>query len=65
MPTRWSDREGNKRTGLVCALHFLYLNGRALEADPDKLADIVLAVAEGAMEKSQLTDWIRLHVQER
>jgi len=57
--------DGNKRTGLVCALHFLYLNGKSLEADPDELADVVLAVAEGKMEKSQLTEWLRLRLSER
>jgi death-on-curing protein len=54
--------DGNKRTGLVCALHFLFLNGRTIDADADELADVVLAVAEGNRNKDSLTAWIDGHL---
>jgi death on curing protein len=39
--------DGNKRTGLACALVFLGLNGWSLGAPPDELYAITMAVANG------------------
>lgn len=54
--------DGNKRTSLVCALHFLFLNGMTIEVDPDELADVVLDVTEGKREKPALAEWISGHL---
>jgi death-on-curing protein len=54
--------DGNKRTSLVCALHFLFLNGMTVEADPDELADVVLEVAEGKRDKPALAEWLSGHL---
>lgn len=54
--------DGNKRTALVCALHFLSLNGMAIEADPDELAEVVLEVASGTRDKDSLAQWIDGHL---
>ncbi len=54
--------DGNKRTSLVCALHFLFLNGNTVEADPDELAEIVLEVVEGKLDKHALAEWIGSHL---
>lgn len=54
--------DGNKRTALVRALHFLFLNGMAIEADPDELAEVVLEVASGTRDKDSLAQWIDGHL---
>lgn len=53
--------DGNKRTGLACALVFLHLNGVRIEADEDEIADLVIAVAEGRAGKGAVTDFLRRH----
>jgi death-on-curing protein len=54
--------DGNKRAGLAAAIAFLGLNGLWLEVEPDLLAEHVLKVAEGAMPKAELAEFIRRHV---
>ncbi len=51
--------DGNKRVGAVSALVFLILNGYDLEAPEDLLADTVLTVAKGEMDKAQISIFIR------
>ena len=51
--------DGNKRTGAVAALVFLLLNGYECEAPEDDLAVLVLAVARGEFEKSEVTAFLR------
>ena len=53
--------DGNKRTGAVCALVFLELNGVGIDADEDALADMVIAVAEGRAGKDAVADFLRAH----
>ncbi len=55
--------DGNKRIGLAAALAFLGLNGLWLEADPDALADLVLAVAAGKADKAEVAVFIKTHLQ--
>lgn len=50
---------GNKRVGVVSALVFLILNGFDVNAPEDELAEKVLAVARGEMEKAQVAVFIR------
>lgn len=46
--------DGNKRTGAVAALVFLSMNGFDFHAPEDDLAEMVLSVARGEMEKAQV-----------
>ena len=51
--------DGNKRVGAVAALVFLALNGFEFHASEDDLAEMVLAVARGEMDKAQVAVFIR------
>ena len=46
--------DGNKRTGLHCALLFLDLNGVRTSDGTDGLFELALAVARGEMEKPEI-----------
>jgi death-on-curing protein len=54
--------DGNKRVALAAGIAFLGLNGLWLEADPDELAETVLAVARGNLTKAGLAEYVRTHV---
>jgi death on curing protein len=51
--------DGNKRTALMCALVFLGLNGRRLEADPKGLYELVDGVAIGSVDKAEVAVFLR------
>jgi len=51
--------DGNKRTGLACALVFLELNGVSFEADPQELYELVLAVATHQAGDKDVATWLR------
>jgi len=51
--------DGNKRVGAVTALIFLYLNGFDFDAPEDDFAEMVLAVARGAIDKADVAVFIR------
>ncbi len=51
--------DGNKRTALMCALVFLGLNGRQLEAEPGALYDLVDGVAGGSIDKAEVSVFLR------
>ena len=51
--------DGNKRVGAVSALVFLDLNGFDFDAPEDDFAEMVLAVARGEVDKSQVSVFIR------
>ncbi len=51
--------DGNKRVGAVAALVFLDLNGFDFHASEDDFAEMVLAVARGEINKSQVAVFIR------
>ncbi|MGH2271901.1 type II toxin-antitoxin system death-on-curing family toxin [Anaerohalosphaeraceae bacterium U12dextr] len=53
--------DGNKRTGTVCAIVFLELNGIHVKPDNDALVDFVLAVAQGQKDKSQIAAFFKEH----
>ncbi|MBT8340065.1 MAG: type II toxin-antitoxin system death-on-curing family toxin [Desulfatitalea sp.] len=55
--------DGNKRVGAATALIFLYLNGFDFDAPEDDLADMVLAVARGDLDKADVVVFIRRHTQ--
>jgi len=51
--------DGNKRTGIACALVFLELNDIEINTSEDKLVDIVIAVAEGNATKDDIANFFR------
>ena len=53
--------DGNKRAGALSAFVFLQLNGYDLTATPNEFSEIVLAVAEGRLDKSGVADFFRRH----
>ncbi len=52
-------RDGNKRTGLACALVFLALNDCALDADGDELYALTMAVANSQAGDDEVTAYFR------
>jgi death-on-curing protein len=53
--------DGNKRVGTAAALTFLMLNGVETKIPDQALVATVLAVAQGATEKSALAVFLRKH----
>ncbi len=53
--------DGNKRIGLEAALVFLELNGHSIEADDEQLVELVLGVAQGQIDKTQIAQFFRIH----
>ena len=51
--------DGNKRTGVACALIFLELNGISTEVDAFPLYEALVAVAERRMTKAELAERFR------
>ena len=52
--------DGNKRTAAAAALTFLYMNGYEItEQYPEELADVVLAMLLGRMDREALGLWFR------
>ena len=47
--------DGNKRVGTNSAITFLLMNNWEPNFDPDELADLVLSVASGVVDKTALT----------
>lgn len=54
--------DGNKRTGLACALVFLELNGVSFEADPQELYELVLRVATHQVGDKDVATWFRQRI---
>ena len=52
--------DGNKRTAYVLCRTFLKLNGHDIDATDIEKYQTFLAVAERALDESQLAQWIRL-----
>lgn len=53
--------DGNKRTALLAARAFLFLNGVALEpAEEDEVLTMV-AVADGALDERRLAQWLKVN----
>jgi death-on-curing protein len=53
--------DGNKRAALAAALLFLGFNGLQLSAPDHALTDLVLAIAEGRMGKSESAVFFKKH----
>jgi death-on-curing family protein len=54
--------DGNKRAGAATALTFLELNGIETKIRNLALVDMVMAIAQGKMEKTAITEFLRKHV---
>jgi death-on-curing protein len=53
--------DGNKRTGGVSAIVFLYMNGVPLESDQDSFESMVRSVAQGKLKKADVAEFFRKH----
>jgi death-on-curing protein len=51
--------DGNKRTGLACTLLFLALNNVSIDATPDELFTMTLALQSGRISDYDLSSWLR------
>jgi len=51
--------DGNKRTGLITGLQFLYDNGLSCEHDvsDDELADVIIGLADSKISQEKLSAW--------
>lgn len=56
--------DGNKRTGFLCLLRFLEVNGYSLAASNDELYQFTMDVATSAMDKDAIGAWIRARLRE-
>lgn len=52
-------RDGNKRTGLACALVFLHLNGHTLHVDPRELYALTMQAALGKADDETVAAYLR------
>ena len=50
--------DGNKRTGLLCARAFLFLNGWDLEPEETDEVEAIVALAAGALDQAALATWL-------
>ena len=53
--------DGNKRIGAHVMLVFLALNGIELQHTQTELSDVILQLAAGTIQSSDLLDWILTH----
>jgi death-on-curing protein len=53
--------DGNKRTGLACALAFLSLNGVRIESTENDLYELAIGVANGEVSKAQAAVFFQEH----
>ena len=58
-------RDVSNRAGLMAALVFLGLNDLELEADADRLTELVLGVAAGKVSKAETTVFVERHSRAR
>jgi len=55
--------DGNKRTGLACALVFLGVNSVSFEADAEELYDVTLRVATRQIGDNDVAIWFRQRIE--
>jgi death-on-curing protein len=51
--------DGNKRTGFMAAYTFLEANGFSFQASEEEVVEHTLALAAGAIEEDEFTEWLR------
>ncbi|MDE3089764.1 MAG: type II toxin-antitoxin system death-on-curing family toxin [Chloroflexota bacterium] len=54
--------DGNKRTGLLCLLRFLAVNGFVLDVDNDDLYQFTVDVATSKLSKDAIGAWLNAHL---
>ena len=54
--------DGNKRVGHAAMETFLVLDGSEIDAPIDAQERVMLDLAAGRLDRSQLTDWLRQHL---
>ena len=54
--------DGNKRVGHAAMETFLILNGAEIDATVDDQERLMLDLAAGRIDRTQLTDWLRHHL---
>jgi death-on-curing protein len=54
--------DGNKRVGHAAMETFLVLNGAEIDASLDEQERVMLDLAAGRADRSQLADWLRQHL---
>lgn len=57
--------DGNKRTGVACALVFLWVNGHALHVPPQELYALTMRVATGRADDRIVATYIRERMRPR
>jgi death-on-curing protein len=55
--------DGNKRTGIACAVLFLKQNGISFSAKNAELEKFTLRVASSSTGRSEITKWLKKHSQ--
>ena len=58
-------RDGNKRTGLACALVFLAINGLAVHVPPAELISLTMAAATGKADDEAVSSYLRGKISRR
>jgi len=53
--------DGNKRTAYICMRLFLKLNGYNLQADKKEKIKVMLKLAAGKIDQSELAAWLKNH----
>jgi death on curing protein len=51
--------DGNKRTGTLCAVVFLGINGFDLQFDEPQIVSMILGIAASEVSEFQLAQWLR------
>jgi death on curing protein len=54
--------DGNKRTGVLCAIVFLGINGIELAFDEAMIVTMIYGLASGEVSEKNLEDWLRQSV---
>ena len=57
--------DGNKRVGHAATETFLVLNGAEIDAGLDEQERVMLDLAAGRIDRGQLADWLRQHLNPR
>lgn len=57
--------DGNKRTGAVSMILLLEINGYRFEATNSELVEKILDVARGNVTKEELSNWLKIHSEEK
>jgi death on curing protein len=53
--------DGNKRVGLMSAMHFLELNGVSIDVPIPTLVDFVIGVTQSVSHKPEIAEFFRTH----